>query len=220
MRASRVSAVAGLILGVTTMASMATPIAINLIGGFGLWQDSFASTPISAGAYVQVWWSLDSSYGQSSPGVVGIDEAGMADGDMSATYGDYVIWSGNTPDDAGFLNPEVLGTFTDADVGGQTVSSGHVYVYIYQDGTPDVGDQGVMTEIYGPNGSTPGSTLNWANANADPKPDADPLPVSTSETDGVLGGSNGFVVVPEPGTMALVGVGALTIAARRRRKTA
>jgi len=220
MRASKVSAVAGLLLGACSISAMATPISINLIGGFGLWQDSFGSTPIPAGAYVQVWWSLDSSYGQSTAGEVGLAEASMVDTDFSASYGDYVIWDGNTPDDAGFLNPEQLGTFTDLDVGGNTVSSGHVYVYIYEDGTPNVGDQGIMTEIYGPNGSTPGSTLNWADAGANPPPDADSLPVSTSETDGVLGGSNGFVVVPEPGTMALFGIGALTLAARRRRKSA
>lgn len=219
MRASKLSVIAGLVLGASTVASMAYPIAINIIGGYGIWTDSFGGTLLPAGGYVQVWWSSDPSYGQASLGVVDMNEASLADGGESTTYGDYVLWSGNTPADGGWTDPQQLNppNFTDSDVGSHSISSGHIYMYVYADATPTVGTEGVMTEIYGPNGTVP---VVWGDQSAANPPAADELPASGAESDGVLGGRLGFVVVPEPGTMALVGIGALTIAARRRRKTA
>jgi hypothetical protein len=219
MKSSKLSLAAAAMLIATSTASMAYPIGLNILGGFGLWEDSFGSTLMPAGGYVQVWWSADASYGQANPGEVHLNEAGLAQGEMSATYGDYVLWSGVTPDDGGWSGSQSLGTYTDGNVGGNTISSGHVYIYAYNSPAPTVGTMGVMTVLYGPNAVGPGQKV-WADMNADPPPLADDIPMSTDEFDGVLTGSNGFVVVPEPGTMALLGIGMLTIAARRRRKSA
>lgn len=221
----KLSLVMAMLCGVSSVA-LATPIGLNMIQGFGLWTDAFGGNLLPQGSYVQVWWSVDSSYGQSTAGEVGLTEASLTDtagNNYSSSYGDYVLWQGSTQIDGGWGDPTSIGTFTDLDVNGQhigpanVVSSGHVYVYIYDTTTtPQVNDRGIMTEIYGPNGDI--QTV-WQNA-ADPQSTADSIAASTSDTDGVLGGSNGFVVVPEPGTMALFGIGALTLAARRRRKTA
>lgn len=212
-------------IGLLAGKAMAYPIAIDINGGGGLWTDPFdpdnGTTLLPAGSFVQLWWSYDAAYSQTTPGSVTPETAALQTGNQSATHGDYVLWSGSTPDDGGWGSPQNF-QLSDANIpgAGHSISEGHIYIYVYEDNSPSVGEFGIMSEIYGPNGTSP---VVWANQTPGGLlPPADQISPSTSPANGYFGEGNPFrfQVVPEPGTMALMGIGALTIAARRRRKSA
>ncbi len=188
---------------------MAYPISLNITSTEGLWVDSVGGTLLPAGSYYQIWWSVDAAY--ANGGVV--DEAMIGVTQGGTLYGDYVLWSGTTPDEGGFAGLYPTGTLTDAMVGGNTISDGYVYGYVYETGAPSAGDAYLMTQIYGPSTTGP-----WGNAGAALPPPPNEIDFAPSQG-GVMGDSVNFVV-PEPGTMALFGLGLLTIAARRRRTAA
>jgi len=124
------------------------------------------------------------------------------------TYGDYVLWSGTTPDAGGWNSPAATGVLTDAAINNSAaISSGYVYVYVYQDSAPAVGDSYVRSSIYGPPWGNPPPTGTDSPNVIDLAPDDVSAPILGT-----------YHVVPEPGTMALFGLGMLTLAARRRRK--
>ena len=103
------------------------------------------------------------------------------------------------------LNDSPLATST-------TLSDGYIYGRIFQDGTPDVGDWYYLGPVV-------------ANENVDPNGVPPPTPQTydmnrDSEQgygDAVMNGPYSYQVVPEPGTFALFGIGALLIGLRRRK---
>jgi len=190
------------VLALCSSAAMAHPISLNITGGFGLWTDTFGGNLLPAGAYYQVWWSSDQAY-LAEPSV---NESVATLSTGQNTSGDYVLASGSTPNLGGWGSPQSLGQLTDANVGGSTISDGYIYMFVYQDGTPQAGDSYVRTSIYG---------NAWGDPTAPQPPPPDSIPASSTTEDGVFGT---YFVVPEPGTLALFGIGMLTIAARRRKR--
>jgi len=200
------------IAGLCVVASMASayPISLNIFATQGIWTDA-ALDPntdlLPAGAYYQVYWSQDAAYGSTD--VNAVDANLGANGLVPATFGDYVLFTGFTDVDGGFSGPIPTGVLDNNDVGVvNTISSGYVYAYVYQDGTPNVGDSFVKSPIFGPPNPT------WGDASAALPPPPDTIDIAPS-TPNILGT---FFVVPEPASMALFGVGMLTMAMRRRNK--
>jgi len=181
----------------------AYPIALSIFGQQGLFE-SDASTLLPAGAYYQVYWSADNVYGTDT--TITEPDADLAAGNY-ASFGDYVLFTGTTPDDGGWSGPTTATGPLDPNLGGPAVSSGYVYVYVYQGGTADVGDSYLRSPIYG---------NTWTDASQDPTPLPDNVDIAPSSGNNM--GSFFVVAVPEPATMALFGIGMLTVAIRRRRK--
>lgn len=110
------------------------------------------------------------------------------------------------------VNPDAsnlsLATFSDADVGNT------IDVTITNDG--GIGALGGVVSILGDNGATPSIVLNWDAPNA---AIGQTFTVAFSYTDGTAALQSGTVtvqVIPAPGAAALLGLGGL-LAARRRR---
>ncbi len=202
MKMMKLMVVMGALCGTASMASAAS-ISLSLLTSQGLFMDAGLTTLVPAGAYYQVYWSADSTYGGNS--ILESDADLGVDGTTPASFGDYVIFTGNTDIDGGLSSPVATGALGNSAVGGSTISSGFVYMYVYEDGSPDVGDSYVRSEVYGNTWGDPGAALP-------PPPDA----IDVAATEPAVMGS--FFVTPEPGTMALFGIGILTMAARRRRK--
>jgi hypothetical protein len=218
MKVSKMMAAMAAMCMSATVAS-AYPISLDVFATEGIWLDSFGGTGLPAGSSFQLFWSADAAYGTG--GTIGETDANLTSGLTS--FGDYVIFSGTTTADpgvdgyGGWTANVPTGTITDAMVGGNTVSSGYVYGYVYYDqnssGTVNNGDYYAYSPIYGP------PTPVWGDAGAalPPPPDTiDFAPLQEPNVGLIVDGR--YVVVPEPATMALFGIGMLTVAIRRRRK--
>lgn len=88
-----------------------------------------ASTALPSNALVQLIWSVDNAY------------AAPLEGQIEAPAGDYVLFSGLTTIPGGY-NTDMDGSvlYTDANVGNHNIGAGYLYIYIYQDSVPNVGD--------------------------------------------------------------------------------
>lgn len=186
--------------------AMAHPISLEIEAANGMFMDVGQTVLLPAGAYYQVWWSSDNAYGADASGNVDLLTASQGtSGAIPSVYGDYVIWSGTTPLDGQWGGvSSSSGTLTDAAVNNNVISSGFIYAYVYEDGTPNIGDSFIRS----PN--IQGNT--WGDPSK-AQPDPSDLISLAPDTGNVFGT---YHVVPEPGSMALFGLGMLTIAVRRR----
>lgn len=168
------------------------------------WWNGASLANLPSGALVQLIWSADSSYATPVFGSIPVAGGQYADGD-------YVLYSANTTVVGGFTDTQMDGatTYQNADVGGQNVVNGYVYVYIFQDGIVNLGDYyGRSSVIGGPLNDVTGSPPASPNVlNVSPSPGLVIGPVSQ--------GGQGLQVVPEPSSMALLGVGLALVAWRR-----
>lgn len=187
----------------------AHPINLDITATWGLYNNTEDfSDLLPAGYSYQIWWSADAAYGNG--GVIDESTAGLTTGGQA--NGDYVLWHGDTDTDGGwFIQADNTGNRTDANVGNNVISDGYVYGYLYDSAAPVGGTPFMMTQIYGPT-----TTGAWGNPLAAQPPPPDVIDFAPQQGS-IMGDSVNFVV-PEPGTMALFGLGMLTIAARRRRQ--
>ena len=145
---------------------------------------------LPAGAFVQLIWSLDNAY------------ATPLDGAIDSPAGDFVLFSGTTVSDGGYTNDMDGSVFyTDANVGGNPINSGYLYIYIYQDGTPQFGDFYGRSSIVA---TSPGILTNLVNI----APAVSGKNVLSTYTVGI---------VPEPSSIALLLVGLGLIGYRKLR---
>ena len=167
----------------------------NLADFNGIYTDSSLTTFLPAGALVQLIWTADNLFAPYVPGQ--LDEAGYF-----AVAGDYLLLSTNTPINGGWLGdldgPVV---YTSADVGGNPLPSGYVYLRVFEDGTPSAGEGYVNSALI----------LVVQEATNVPPNVPDMVDISPGP-DGV------FPTVPEPASVSLVGLGLAIIARRYRAK--
>lgn len=191
------------LLGGISIAS-ANPIQLSVFASFGIFTDFEGGNPLPAGSSFQLIWSTDATY--ESSGVSAAD-ATLSSGQMST--GDYVIYSGTTDIPGGWAVDEITPDIPNSSVGGNSAHTGFVYGYAYFDvdsNGVDASDQYVRSPIFG---------NSWTDTTPE---DNIPDQINFSSGAGAVTGTSGLVVTPEPGTMALFGLGMLTMAARRRRK--
>jgi hypothetical protein len=187
---------------------------VDFLNNWGIFTDSPGGTGLPSGALVQLIWSPDSSY-SSTPVESMIPSTGQA---YSGT--DYVVYQNNTTEAYGWGNTtpgdfDGSASYTDSNVGGSGVtetlfSSGYLYAYIFQDGTPQAWDYYGRTSVV----AVPDRSVETGSI--------DPCVVDTSSPGLVIGsaGQNLQVVaVPEPSTIGLLLVGAGLVAFRRMRRS-
>ena len=181
---------------------------------------STAGTWLAAGAYVQLIWSADAVYSGFGGGGSGIDQtsASASSGTYLSQYGDYVLWAGVTPDLGGWYTAitdlDGNNQYANSDVGGANINSGYVFAYVYIDGTPAQGEIFARSTMIGD-----GTPSGLSDISVLPPDELDVAPSATLVLD--TGPSGGFTVqpdIPEPGTLALFGLGLLTLAVRRKRR--
>lgn len=193
----------GAVVAALVMAGSAhADISFNLFNTFAFQRPLGTDTP--ANAFYQIFWSADSSYAMTGNDLdISVSQAAV--GSQIPVFDDYVLAAGSVGEPGGFFFNNPNFTKTDADVGNPVggISSGYVYGFIYQDSTPDVGDFFGRSPIFG---------NTWADPNQNPAPAPDGVDFAPTQ-DIVL---DTYKVVPEPGTMALLGLGALTLAASRK----
>lgn len=199
IRKASLGIVATAVVIMTGIPAKAHDIAFNAVATQGVFTETAA--PLPSGSLYQFWWSIDA--------VLPIEiVVGMATFNTigSAFGGDYLLDVGATPTDYGFASLTFIGQFSDSDVGGNTISDGYVFGVVYNSTPGGVGedDYYALSPIVG---------NSWGNAGTTPPPTPDKVDFAPSSPN-----TMNAQVVPEPGTLALFGLGILTIVARRRRR--
>ncbi|MCE9615688.1 MAG: PEP-CTERM sorting domain-containing protein [Lentisphaerae bacterium] len=204
---------AGAVLCASGSVAMATAINFNLEASWEMFQ-SDGTTYIPQDAFYQVWWSPTQDYADTadqtgaSPGQLDPATALLTKGSGPSLYGDYVLRSGaDMPQAGSWGGSDAYQRYETTDVGGAQPSSGFVYVYVYDSNTPTVGSSYIRSQIY------PLPATTWSDPD---NPLLTPPTIDLAPEQPALMGTH--FVVPEPASMALFGIGMLTIAARRRRK--
>lgn len=158
-------------------------------------------------ALIQLVWSADTSFEVPIEGSIPVQGGQYAGGD-------YVLWSQSTVVNGGWSSPADFDGSTiygNSDVGGATIGSGNLYCLVFATSAANI----VAGTMYGHSAMVNGP---FGDVNNPPftVPTVDPSPLSAS----MVLNTTGLTVqaVPEPSTMALLGLGAVLIIARRVRK--
>jgi hypothetical protein len=132
---------------------------------------------------------------------------------------EFILFQGNAGILGGQFNYNAQ-AFTDLDVGGANINNGYLYSRIFQFNTVSAGNvywespaalvKGPNLVVYNPLTSPPSPTELTIHVSRDT---AGPLLMDTAN-------ANFYQVIPEPSVMALMGLGGLLIAIRRRRMIA
>jgi hypothetical protein len=162
-----------------------------------------------ANGLVLLVWSSDQTYELPTTSIPGAPTPGVT----AAAWGsDYILaeWNTPNPNPSGVLPDDGGASYGDSLVGG-AIESGYIYVIMFQDGTPNLND------FYGR------STFVAVGDTVDPNPS----PLTTVDVTVGLGGNpfvvgsvgvggQGLQVVPEPSSIALLGLGLGLVALRRK----
>ena len=169
--------------------------AFHVYDSSGIFTDSSLTTLLPAGALVQLIWTADNLFAPYVPGQ--LDDAGYF-----ALAGDYLLLSTNTPINGGWAGDldGGLTVYTSADVGGNPLPSGYVYLRVFEDGTPSAGEGFVNSAL----------VPVFQQATNVPPDVPQLVDISPAPGDGV------FPTVPEPASVSFVALG-LAIVARRYR---
>ena len=155
------------------------------------------STLVPAGSLVQLIWSADAAYHPATAGQ--LDAAGYL------TSGDYILFQGYTTINGGWTGDLDGSTnYVSSDVGGNPLPSGYVYgrVFNTSSSSPTAGTWFVQSTLV--------QVLNEQTNIPPDSPDVvDMAPSSPAVMDQQ-------VAIPEPGSLALLGVGAVALILRRR----
>jgi hypothetical protein len=165
-----------------------------------------------AGGLVYLVWSLDQTY--ETPVAGSIPSAPGTPGLTSTAWGnDYILsgWNTPNPNELGSLPDDGGANYGDGLVTGGTIESGYIYVIIFQDGTPSVNDYYGRSSFVAVGDTVP----------------PNPSPLTTVDVTAGLGGNpfvvgsvgvggQGLQVVPEPSSIALLGLGLGLVALRRK----
>lgn len=168
-------------------------------------------TPINVslplGSLVQLIWSPDAVYAIPTAGAIPVAGGSYAGGD-------YVLWSQGTPANGGWTTPADLDgntSYGSANVGGGNISLGYLYCFVFATNSANI----VSGTMYGQSAMVSGPFGDIA------KPPFTEPTVDASPTDNrMVLDKTGLTVqaVPEPGTLALLGIGLALVATRRLRK--
>ena len=173
----------------------------DVLDSNGVFTDATLTTPLPIGATVQVIWSADNAY---APAIEGqLDAAGYL-----ANASDYILFQGSSSILGGWLGDlDGATTYTSANVGGNPLPSGFVYVRVFQDGSPTGG------EFYADSTRIP--VINQqTNVPADLSDVVDIAPSGGVFPNKVI------AAVPEPSVLAFCGIGSMLMAYRRKMKKA
>ena len=169
--------------------------AFSVFDSNGIYTDTTLTTLLPPGSLVQLIWTADQAY---APYIVGQTDAFG----YLVTALDYLLFETNTTIAGGWggdLDGSVV--YSSANVGGNVLPSGYVYLRVFQDGTPGIG------ELYLNSALVP-----VVNQQTNVPPDIpDSVDVSLSEPVSMS-------PVPEPASVSLVGLGLAIIARRYRAK--
>jgi len=203
------------VTGISAYAS----ISINLQRSLAIQYPSGTSLP--AGALVQLIWSPDNAYetsGTDQNNMLNLNNithtAGSQYGAQNGANTDYLLFETTTPSNGGWGSADLDGAnvYQNSLVNNQTIQNGYLYVYIFQDGTPNGNDYYARSAIYG----------GLSNHDGSPTPPDDAVNASPSSQRTILGttasGGQGLQVqaVPEPATIGLFAFGLIPLALRRR----
>lgn len=172
--------------------------AFDVLDSNGVFTDGTLSTPLPVGATVQVIWSADNAY---APGIAGqLDSAGYL-----ANASDYILFEGSSSILGGWLGDlDGSTTYTSANVGGNPLPSGFVYVRVFQDGTPTAGEQYADSSL-----------VPVINQQTNVPPDLVDV-VDIAPSSGVFPNKT-IAAIPEPSVLAFCGIGSMLMAYRRRK---
>lgn len=187
---------------------------------------TYPDNALPSGSMIQVIWSTVNAYAGSGTPFAQSDAQGnnIVQPSMIGS-GYYLLWTGYTPVSA---NPGTIESGADidgnfdydnADVGGNNINSGYLYVRIFEAADPALGTWYASSQIY-----------NTSTFAVRPPPPGDPIPAATfvdvcdsapsaiEEGGGFWNQANHGQVVPEPSTMALALAGVGLLIYRRFRK--
>jgi len=177
--------------------------AFFFVDDYGIYLND-ASTLVPAGSLVQLIWSADNAY---HPAVAGkLDASGYAES------GDYILYEGSTTIDGGWVG-DLDGTavYDSSDVGGNPLPSGYVYGRVFNISssmTPTAGTWFLQSSIV--------PVTNEATNEPPDQPDEVNMSPGTGPGPGGAAVMDQQVAIPEPGSLALLGVGAVALILRRR----
>ena len=156
-------------------------------------------TPVPAGSLVQLIWTADNAYHPATEGQ--LDSAGYLNS------GDYVLFEGSCPYNGGWPG-DLDGTaiYDETDTGGTYLPSGYVYARVFDiayGSAPTAGTWFLQSDL-----------VPVVNEQTNVPPDApDVVDLVPSPGSGAM---DQQVAIPEPGSLALLGVGAVALILRRR----